>query len=289
MVPNYVRKYIIGWSNYSCKVISHKSSEEVETAVTSSRNRGYRGSKSSIKDFASRNTCIGLASSLFLVFTIQQVKLKSKIQRNFSSLKLVKEQRVDGSNTNLVLRCILKDLKKNYRFIVISNQRYIQSIRLYSSRVQESFIEKRNLSPGLAPPPLRAINPWFITGFADAEGCFSIGLAKRKDLKIGWSVQLAFTISLSKKDKALLEIIQNYWGVGKIYKDGSKSVNYKVQSVNELLIIINHYDLYPLITQKLADFELFKQAFYLVEEKKHLTKDGLQKIIAITPYLFKER
>jgi hypothetical protein len=36
-----------------------------------------------------------------------------------------------------------------------------------------------------------------------------------------------------------------------------------------------------LLTQKQADFELLKQAFVLVQNKEHLTPEGLEKIIAI--------
>ena len=46
-------------------------------------------------------------------------------------------------------------------------------------------------------------------------------------------------------------------------------------------IIINPFDKYELITQKRADFELWREAFYLVQNKEHLTKDGLNKILAI--------
>lgn len=48
-----------------------------------------------------------------------------------------------------------------------------------------------------------------------------------------------------------------------------------------MAVIISHFDKYPLIVQKRADFELFKQAFKIVLDKKHLTKEGLCKIIAI--------
>jgi len=37
----------------------------------------------------------------------------------------------------------------------------------------------------------------------------------------------------------------------------------------------------PLITQKLADLELFRQAYILVLNKEHLRLEGLQKIVAI--------
>ena len=35
------------------------------------------------------------------------------------------------------------------------------------------------------------------------------------------------------------------------------------------------------ITEKQADFELFKKAFKLIEQKEHLTLEGLRKIFAI--------
>ena len=100
-------------------------------------------------------------------------------------------------------------------------------------------------------------------------------------MKLGWSVKLCFTISLHVKDKVLLEEIQNYLGVGSIFKLGPESYQLIIQSIKELKLIINHFDKYYLITQKRADFELFKQAFILIQNKEHLRLEGLQKIIAI--------
>jgi hypothetical protein len=38
-----------------------------------------------------------------------------------------------------------------------------------------------------------SLSPWFITGFADAEGCFSIGVTRSKT-RLGWRVKLEFII-----------------------------------------------------------------------------------------------
>ena len=54
-----------------------------------------------------------------------------------------------------------------------------------------------------------------------------------------------------------------------------------VNSIKELKTIINHFDKYPLISQKRADYELLKQVFHLFELKEHLTDKGLCKIEAI--------
>jgi hypothetical protein len=40
-------------------------------------------------------------------------------------------------------------------------------------------------------------------------------------------------------------------------------------------------DKYPIISQKFADYELFKEAYNLIKKKEHLTDDGLRKILAI--------
>jgi hypothetical protein len=54
-----------------------------------------------------------------------------------------------------------------------------------------------------------------------------------------------------------------------------------VKSIKELQLIIYHFDKYPLITKKLADYNLFKQAFNLIKRKEHLTMEGLRSIVAI--------
>lgn len=77
----------------------------------------------------------------------------------------------------------------------------------------------------------------------------------------------------------MLELIQAYFGVGKIYKHGTNSLELRVSSLNDLKIVINHFENYPLITQKLADYKLFKQGVELIQNKEHLTKNGLLKLI----------
>jgi len=126
-----------------------------------------------------------------------------------------------------------------------------------------------------------AIDPWFITGFTDAEACFSLRIFRNKELKVGWVVNQSFQISLHQKDKALLEQIQSYFGgIGNITKLGKESLQYSLTSRKDLSIIINHFDKYPLITQKQGDFELFKMAFELIQSKTHLTAEGLAKIVS---------
>jgi len=125
------------------------------------------------------------------------------------------------------------------------------------------------------------LNPDYITGFVDGEGCFSLSLSKDDRRLNGWQVKPVFSISLHKKDILLLEAIQRTFKVGKIYKHGIDSIQYRVSSLKNLQIITDHFDSYPLITQKRADYLLFKQAIALIKNKEHLSIDGLLKLVGI--------
>ena len=46
-------------------------------------------------------------------------------------------------------------------------------------------------------------------------------------------------------------------------------------------VIIPHFCKYPLLTQKQADFELFRRLVEFMNHKEHLTTEGLHKILSI--------
>ena len=188
----------------------------------------------------------------------------------FSSIT-VKEQRVYGSYCmkEVQLRCTLLNFERNYQTRIPFKQ-IINKFRTYTFKTVNTSTSTE-------------INPWFVTGFSDAESCFSISIIRNKKLKIGWGVRARFQINLSQKDKVLLEQIQNFLCVkGSIYtKNEWNLIELQVQSVKDLKKIIDHFDKYPLITQKFADYKLFKEAFNLILNKEHLTINGLRKIVSI--------
>lgn len=140
-------------------------------------------------------------------------------------------------------------LRRQYRLpnlykVELSNVNRIARNRLFSSKATSlSCIEKRN--------PL--INPWFITGFTDGYGCFTSTIVSNLKLNTGWGVKLVFKIALSKKDIYLLESIQKFFSVGKIYIR-SQSCQLRIESAKDLKILISHFDRFGLITQKRIDF-----------------------------------
>lgn len=126
------------------------------------------------------------------------------------------------------------------------------------------------------------LDPWFVTGFTDGEGSFSISITPKNTRKVGYNVKIFFLINLHLKDLILLKSIESFLGVGCVYiKKPGNIATYMVQSKDELEIIIKHFNNYPLISSKFADFLLFKQAFEVFKNKEHLTPTGLRNIVAI--------
>nr|YP_009517227.1 LAGLIDADG homing endonuclease [Myochromella boudieri]AYE93138.1 LAGLIDADG homing endonuclease [Myochromella boudieri] len=176
----------------------------------------------------------------------------------------VKEQRVDGSYFGFYpkLRCTLMGFERSYQVKIPSNQ---LNKKLFSTNTTTEA----------------EISPWFLTGFIDAEGCFSIKIQQNVKLKTKWRVRPVFSITLHIKDLALLKSIKNNLGVGNISKSGEKAVMFAVDSIKEIPVIINHFDKYPLITQKLSDYLIFKQCFEIINQGNHLTERGLLEIIGL--------
>ena len=63
-------------------------------------------------------------------------------------------------------------------------------------------------------------------------------------------------------------------------KGGKDSLVFKIVDLKQIIsIVIPHFVNYPLLTQKKADFELFKLIVEIMDRKEHLLSNGLQEIV----------
>jgi hypothetical protein len=69
--------------------------------------------------------------------------------------------------------------------------------------------------------------------------------------------------------------------VGKVRKNSKTTAIFRVDNIQELQVIIDHFNRYPLISAKFSDFLLFQQCFTLINQKRHLTQEGLEQIISL--------
>ena len=126
------------------------------------------------------------------------------------------------------------------------------------------------------------LDPWWVTGFVDGEGCFHVSITKNPKLKVGWDVKLTFSLGLHERDKSVIKEIMKFLKVGSInFEHGLKTIQYRVLSIKELKVILEHLDKYPLRTQKQSDYLALKLVYLIIKNKEHLTPEGLRKIVAI--------
>jgi hypothetical protein len=126
------------------------------------------------------------------------------------------------------------------------------------------------------------LNPFFITGLIDGEGSFTTSIQKNMNYKLGWYVKTRFSITLHKRDLALILKLKEFFGrVGTISESNTRNcVLYSVESTKDLLnIIIPHFNLYKLLNQKAADFHLFTEVVKIMIKKAHRTEVGIQNFI----------
>lgn len=131
---------------------------------------------------------------------------------------------------------------------------------------------------------INKLSPYWVTGFTDAEGSFSIKVAKDPNRKYNIRIFPVFAIELHQKDIELLDKIKTFFGVGSIIKKvrkGKLTAIYSVQGVKDLnKVIIPHFRQYSLLTQKRADFILFSRAIDIIANKKHLDYDNILSILS---------
>lgn len=134
------------------------------------------------------------------------------------------------------------------------------------------------------------LDPYWVTGFTDGEGCFMINITKCETNKIKWQIRSCFQKKLHYKDKELLMKIKSFFNqVGTIVTNYNHNfVVYKISSLNEITnIIIPHFEKYPLLTKKQSDYLLFKKIVELMNKGEHLTLDGLIKVVNLKASLNK--
>jgi hypothetical protein len=126
------------------------------------------------------------------------------------------------------------------------------------------------------------LNALWITGFTDGEGCFHISINKLPKMSLGWQVLPEFRIVQHEKDESVLYEIKNYFGFGDVKVNrtdhhGTRK-EFRVRGLENLNKITKFFEENKLKTSKKNDFKIFSQVIILMNNKEHLTKQGLDKI-----------
>jgi hypothetical protein len=91
------------------------------------------------------------------------------------------------------------------------------------------------------------LDPWFVTGLTEGEGCFCVPIAIRAKLRARLEVRPSFSLSLNEKDLGLLEDLQAFFGRGWIRESkGDRTYKFEVRAIRELTgVILPHLSASP--------------------------------------------
>ena len=108
------------------------------------------------------------------------------------------------------------------------------------------------------------LDPWWIVGFVDGEGCFSVSRFKNKTCSSGYQTLYEFVVTQGEKSHSSLEKIKTFFECGHIYinhrHDNHREdiSRYCVRRQDDLKkIIIPFFKKYPLETAKRQQFHDF--------------------------------
>src|SRR3989338_5280793 len=131
------------------------------------------------------------------------------------------------------------------------------------------------------------IASYYITGFVDGEGCFSVTIQRSKNVRLGIQVIPEFHVSQHQNRTEVLLEIKRKFGCGYIKPNDPGNPKdltsvYVVSNIKDLRRkVIPFFKKFPIISIKRLDFEKFAQVVEMMKDGKHLKKDGLVKILKL--------
>jgi hypothetical protein len=132
-------------------------------------------------------------------------------------------------------------------------------------------------------PSSREFLSAYISGYVDGEGCFTVSIAPRASLRVGWEVRPSFSVSQNGDRAEVLRAIESYFGCGTIRPDRSdKTLKWETRRIEDLLgRVIPHFEAYPLLSGKSYDFERFACVCRRMADDAHRRRDGLIEIVEL--------
>jgi|HubBroStandDraft_6_1064221.scaffolds.fasta_scaffold1278430_1 hypothetical protein len=133
--------------------------------------------------------------------------------------------------------------------------------------------------------PRVPLDPNWIAGFVDGEGCFSVSVHRSPLMQRhgGWQLQAAFQVYQHRDYNDVLEALRTHFRCGYVRSKGPRSdvLTYSVWALRDLEeIIIPFFETYPLLVKE-ENFNSFAEVVRAMRRREHLTVDGFERIARI--------
>ena len=123
------------------------------------------------------------------------------------------------------------------------------------------------------------MNPFWVVGFVDGEGCFYVGINRNRTMKTGYQVLPEFRIVQHKRDVQILYALKKFFGCGVVRKNHDDRYELRIRKLSCLKNVVKFLEKHPLKTKKNVDFKKFRRIILMMERGEHLTYEGLLDIL----------
>jgi hypothetical protein len=133
--------------------------------------------------------------------------------------------------------------------------------------------------------PCLVLEPSWIVGFVDGEGCFSVSVHRCQQMHRhgGWQLQPSFHVYQHQDHRDVLDALIAAFGCGRVRSKGPKSAvyAYAVESLRDLEnAVVPFFERYPPIVKR-GDFAAFAQIVRSMRRREHLRRDGFERIVRL--------
>lgn len=126
-----------------------------------------------------------------------------------------------------------------------------------------------------------SLNPHWIAGFTDGEGCFHVAVNELAKMTVGYQVLPEFRLTQHQRDQALLRRVQSYFEFGVVRHNHDDIYEFRVRSQDDLHVLIDFFNAYPLHTEKKRNLRVFEEILSMMNDGEHLTERGLGTICSL--------
>src|SRR5439155_9347576 len=102
------------------------------------------------------------------------------------------------------------------------------------------------------------LNPEWVVGFVDGEGCFFVGIQRNPKTAIGYQVIPEFRVVQHMRDLPVLHGLKRFFGCGMVCQNHQDRWELRVRKLENLREIVSFFERHPLKTKKQIDFLKFR-------------------------------
>lgn len=283
--PNYITGFSDAESTFGISVVKSKT-HKIGWTVTMIFSMGLHikdlGLLTNIRDFFCVGQIIISKQGNVAIYQVQSVKdMVNVIIPHFNKYPLQTKKLIDFLLFKSIIEIIVKKehlteqgLIKINSILVSNNKKLNEEIlKIYPARPFDLIETSFSLN-------LENLDPHWLAGFVEGEGCFYVGIFKSESIKTGYSLKLRFSVNQHFKDEKLIISLTRIFKCGNIVISNNNSIiEFRVSSLKDLMEkIIPFFNKYPLYVAKRLEFEDFCKVVSMMNSKTHLTESGLEQI-----------